>query len=147
MKKLFQSIAVSSMIFMGASTASAGDFALIINNANSYSASEEDMRQEVKRLFLKQKADWSNGVKAKPLGPSPSSPAYNAFVERVLGMSTAQLAQHWLRTKQVSGQTPPRELKDKLALKLVGRSDGAFTVMDASAAANLPDNLKVLFEF
>ena len=57
------------------------------------------------------------------------------------------LGRHWLRLKNMHGSTPPRAVGSaRLAIKHVARRKGAFTIVEASSAANAK-NVRVLFEF
>lgn len=123
----------------------AAEFIVIVNANNSFAADDTKSKQEVKRLFLKDKKSWPGGIKAKPIGPATGSEAYNALLSGVLDMDSAGLAQHWLRVKQISGQSKPREVKSsRMVTKLVLRDDGALSIVTADT--ELPDGVKILFE-
>jgi len=127
---------------------SANEYALIVNTKNAYTASSDNMKREARLLFLKEKNNWPNGKKAQPLGSDPSSKEYAYFIDNILNMSTADLAQHWLKKKQISGNTPPREYKsNRILLKLVAKYEGGFAIINLKDAEVLPDGTRVLFNF
>ncbi len=124
-----------------------GKCVIVINAANNFSADEAAMREQVKRLFLKQQTEWSNGTKAKPFDRVKGSPEHEKLLSEVLGMSEAKLASHWLSLKQKTGETAPRNVKSaRSLLKLIGKYEGAFGVVDEATAASLPDGVKILFK-
>lgn len=128
--------------------ANAAEFAVVVNAGNQYSGGESDAKEMVKQLFLKNRSRWPGNTEAKPLGRRADSPPHKAFLEKVLKMSEAQLAQHWLSLKQKTGQTPPRAIgSDKMLIKMVAKYQGGFSVVSKEAADGAGNKVKVLFTF
>ncbi|GJL67127.1 MAG: hypothetical protein NPIRA05_20980 [Nitrospirales bacterium] len=142
-------VLISGMLgtMVDVSFASAG-MAVIVNKDNSYSASPEEAKTIVARLFLKNQSEWPGGIPGKPYDRKGISKEHASFVKEVLGMDEAKLTQHWIKSKQLSGETPPRVIKpNKILIKMVGKNKGAIGVISESEAAKLPGNVKVLFTY
>lgn len=121
-------------------------FALIVNANNTAKETGEAARKVVKTLYLKDLTQWAGGAEAKPYARETNSAEHAAFLKAVLGMSEAELARHWLRLKNQSGTTPPKEVdRDRLLVKYVARHDGAFGVVKLENAKT--DGVRILFEF
>lgn len=129
----------------GANTAD--DFAVVVNSGNSIEFDSIDAaRNEVKRLYLKQASAWSNRVDAAPYGRADDTPEQAAFLEQVLGMSTAELARHWISEKNRNGTVPPKDVtSDRMLAKFIEKYDGAFGVVTPAEAEE--HGLRVLFTF
>ena len=124
-----------------------GKYAIVVNSANTYAGSRDEATLVIRQLYLKERAEWPAGTTAKPFGAASDSPEHAAFVATVLGMTEAELAQHWIALKQKTGQTPPREVSNTSMLgKFVSKYEGAFTVVAAEQAATM-DGVKILFQF
>lgn len=123
-------------------------YSIIVNVTNNYAASDDEMRQLIKRLFLKQETDWPNGELARAFGRDPKSSEQNVFAEKILAMNTAEIARHWLGLKQKTGETPPRSINStRMLLKTVEKYPGAFGLVDEKTAKELPNTVKILFSF
>ncbi len=155
MPKQLMGLVIAAVICLGlmAEMASGGDdggpveYAVIVNASNSF-ADEASASNVVKQLFLKDREDWPNKNKdqAKPFGRAAGSPETKAFLAKVLGMTDAELAKHWIALKQKTGKTPPREVaSDKMLARFVAKFPGGFGVVKADAAQ--ADGVKVLFTF
>ena len=121
-------------------------FAVVVAAANPWQGDATQARALVKRLFLKQQLDWPSGKEARVYARPAGSDAMQAFVKRVLDMSPAELARHWLQMKNREGATPPREVA---SVRLLGKhfdkqpdAIAIMTVAEAKAAG-----LRVLLEF
>lgn len=124
----------------------ADGYVVIVNDKNNFSGSKKELVEQVKQLFLKRKGNWPDGTKARPLGVPNGSSEYQSFLQHVLDMSDSQLAQHWLRIKQINGKTQPDEINNARVLaKIVARHKGAFAVV--ASETTLPEGVKVLFPF
>ncbi len=135
------------IIFSFSTSVFSNEYVVIINADNGYSSdTDEQVKVEVRQFFLKEKTNWPGGIKAKPFGPSSDTPAYTAFLSQVLNMDSAKLAQHWLRQKQMTGKTPPREIKsERLLVKMVAKDKGAVAIV--STKSELPETVKALLTF
>lgn len=131
------------------SQAIAAEYAVIINGANNYSASDiEHAKKDIRLFYLKEQSEWPNNEKVKPYGLLSTSAGQLAFNKEVLGMSEAELTRHWLNKKQTTGETPPKALKsDRIVVKLVAKKPGAFGVISTGSIKLLSADTKVLFEF
>lgn len=142
--------AVALAVFAAPSRATTGALAdtyvVIINAGNPYAESGDSAKNMVKQLFLKERAAWSGGAESKPYGKPADSAEHAAFRDNVLGMTDAQLAQHWIDQKQKTGATPPREVSSgSMMLKFVAKDAGAFGVV-TKAEATGAEGVKILFE-
>lgn len=122
-------------------------YALVINTNNKTTETGDAAKATVKKLYLKDLSQWSDGTEAKPYAREGTSAEQAAFLKDVLGMSESELARHWLKLKNMNGTTPPKEVDtDRMVLKYVGKSDGAFGVVKVDSAKGA-EGVKVLFEF
>lgn len=125
----------------------ADTYALVVNEKNKCSDTGDAAKATVKKLFLKDMTQWPDGTEAKPYAREGTSTEQAAFLKNVLGMTDAELARHWLKVKNMNGTTPPKDVdSDRMVLKYVAKSDGAFGVVKADAAKGA-EGVKVLFEF
>lgn len=135
------------VVLAGSSAASpgTGDYAVVVNAANTYKADTGAMKQVIKQLYLKERTDWPNKVPAKPFGRPLGSPEHRTLVYQIMGMTDSQLAAYWLSLKQRSGETAPSEIdSDVMVLKLVARYPGAFAIVKKDAAQSEP-GIAILF--
>lgn len=122
-------------------------WALIINSANACTDTGDAAKATVKRLFLKELTQWPGGLAAKPYARDTNSAEQVAFLKLVLGMSEAEIARHWLKMKNMNGTTPPKDVdSERMLLKYVAKTDGAFGVVKIEAA-KAAEGVRVLLEF
>ncbi len=122
-------------------------FALIVNAKNPTSEGVDTARATIRTLFLKELTEWPDGTEARPYGREDGSEVQQAFAARVLDMTDAALARHWLRVKNTNGTTPPKQVdSDRMVLKFVARHAGAFGIVSSRAAAGA-EGIRILFEF
>ncbi|MCR9243563.1 MAG: hypothetical protein NXI31_00920 [bacterium] len=118
----------------------------MINTKNPFGKTGAAARTTIKQLFLKGKSQWPNGKVAKPYARRATSSEQAAFQKSLLGMKDSELARHWLRIKNLNGQTPPKAVgSDRLLLKFVARHEGAFGVVRRSAVKG-NSKVRVLFK-
>jgi len=68
-----------------------------------------------------------------------NSAAQDAFLQSVVGMTTAQFQNHWRRLFMTGGGTAPKLVESEAdAAKVAGETAGAITIVDRSAAGDLP---------
>ena len=145
LKKSLIALSLSAAL---SATASAEEYAVIVNANNTFKGSETRVANEIRLLFLKEKFRWGNGLLSIPISVDKKSDAFNSFRESVLGMSKEQLRSHWVRIKQLNGDPPPREVhSERLITRLVARDNGAFGVVTTKSAQKAGDKVKVLFTF
>ncbi|RMD64773.1 MAG: hypothetical protein D6826_01705, partial [Alphaproteobacteria bacterium] len=77
--------------------ARAEGYVVIVNAGNTVSGNEDELKERVKRIFLKVQSDWSDGTKAIAFARPSSNPAHEAFVANVLGMTLDELDTYWAR--------------------------------------------------
>ncbi|PHS27610.1 MAG: hypothetical protein COA85_05085 [Robiginitomaculum sp.] len=135
------------MMTFVATTAQTQTFAVVVNAANGFTGDENTKRTQIKRLYLKEQTAWPGGSEAIPFGREAGSAEQMAFEKSVLSMSSAEIEGHWLKLKQIRGETPPRGIGSvRILARQVGKKPGAFGVILASEAATI-EGAKVLFEF
>ncbi len=125
-------------------------FVLVVNVANTFEGGGNPrvLREVTRQLFLKKRSQWPNVLTAKPYSRSSDSPVQKAFNQSVLGLSEIELVNHWIALKQRTGQTPPREVaSDRILIRFVERSPGAFGVLPRESLTGASDRVKVLFSF
>ncbi len=124
------------------------EFAVVVNAKNGTSGSQEEIRREVKRTFMKQQSSWTGNIDAFPLDRDPSNAAHQAFLKNVLQMSEQELDAHWLSMKQQQGQTPPRVVgSTRILLRLIGKKEGGMGVVNVDELAGAPASVKALLQF
>lgn len=122
--------------------------AIIVNRNNSLSGTPEELTSLVARLFLKQQRDWPNDVPSRVYDREPDSPEHQLFVERVLKMSEGRLSSHWVKMKQLSGETPPRVIRSRrILLRFIEKHKGGIGIVKTDDVKGLPPSIKVLFKF
>lgn len=131
-----------------AQTSHAVEYAVIVNTQNPISGDADDLRNEVKRVFLKQKKNWAGGTAAKPFDRGRSSEVRAAFLSGVLQYDDPKLAEHWLKMKQTTGQTPPQAVSsERVLIKMIEKNAGGIGVVPQAFVAELPASVRVLFTF
>jgi len=129
----------------------AGDYMLVVNSTNTYSSRDvTETKILIKHLYTKLKSEWPTADKprARMIDRAINSSTHAKFVHNVLGMSGSELEGYWARLKQKTGETPPRAVKSaRVALKLVARNKGAFTIIERREGRFLNKGVKILFEF
>jgi hypothetical protein len=143
-------LGVSWLGFGGSAvTVHAGEsFAVIVNSGNTYNGSLDEMKDSVAKVFLKQRQEWPGGLSSKPYDRPKKSKEHIALLSTLLKINEAKLAEHWVKLKQLRGETAPRVIRpDKITISLVGKDKGAMAVVKASALKGLSNKVKVLFEF
>ncbi len=144
---LLRSLFLASLMLALAPAVMASTYAVVVNAQNPFSGDDEAKREIVKHLYLKEQSSWPGGIDAVPFGRADGSPEQLAFEKTVLGMSPGDIESHWLKLKQMSGETPPRGIGSVRILgRQIGKHPGAFGVVLASEAAGIEGG-KVLFEF
>ena len=127
---------------------SAGEYSVIVNKNIRFTGSENEQITLVKRLFLKKQSKWPSGIKAKPINFKSEKPEYQAFITNVLGMSESEVTSYWGSVRAKSGVTPPSGVGNyRVVLKLVARAKGGIGYIENADLKDLPDTVKVLFEF
>lgn len=126
----------------------AAEYAVVVNKTNNIEGSQEEMQQQVQRIFLKQQTAWAGNIEAFPLDREADDAAHLAFAKVVLQMNVQEISSHWLSLKQQQGQTPPRSVgASSILLKLIGRREGGMGIVSVDDLSNAPGTVKILFRF
>ncbi len=151
MRTLFSKFALATVtaavLTMMSTPALAENFAIVVNAENGFSGDQGTLQTQIKRLYLKEQSAWPGGIESIPFGREEASPEQMAFEQFILGMSSAEIQGHWLKLKQIRGETPPRGIGSaRILARQIGKNPGAFGVVLSSEAAAIAGG-KVLFEF
>ena len=123
-------------------------FAIIVHPSNTARfAKDEEARQFVRKLFLRTASSWHGDLEAKPYFPDEKDPAYRALVDRVLGMSAAELARHWITMKNTRGIAPPKVVAGAARMrKYVSHFEGGVGIVPfEEGLGSGKDKVRVLF--
>ncbi len=146
-KKTALVFATGCALALTTSGAWAQTYAVVVNAENQFSGDEDTKRTQVKRLYLKEQTSWPGGIESIPFGREAGSPEQTAFEKAVLIMSSSEIEGHWLKLKQIRGETPPRGIGSaRILARQIGKNTGGFGVVLATEAGGIA-NAKVLFEF
>jgi ABC-type phosphate transport system substrate-binding protein len=85
---------------------------VIVHRQRSVSAS----REEIARIYLKQRLFWSDGSPIVAVNRESRSPAREIFSQRVLGRSSTDLAAYW-NQQYFQGVFPPLTLSSAASVK------------------------------
>ena len=130
------------------SRASTPTYLVVVNANNPFSAEQQTMMAQIKRLYLKQQHAWPNDDKSIPFRRPVENEAYGAFNTEILRMTERELNSHWLRLKQTSGETQPEAVSSvRSLLRQIARNKGAFSIIRDGEARKLPAKVRVLFSF
>jgi ABC-type phosphate transport system substrate-binding protein len=108
MKRYLLSIAVALLGLIagpGAARAQSG-FVVIVNDGN---AAREITREDLSRIFLKQRADFRTGLPASPVDQAGGSAIRGTFSEAIHGRSSSAIEAYWQRQIFSGRSTPPVE--------------------------------------
>lgn len=123
----------------GAEAASPGDFKVIVHSST---AGSRIPRAVVAAVFLRQVESWGNGVSIQVRDRSLTSPERVAFGSQVLGMTTLEMNQFWVR-QMSRGKTPPEVAQtDDEAISFVASHPGAISYVAADTVT--PPEVKVV---
>jgi hypothetical protein len=99
-------------------------------------------RAVVAAILLGQVASWGDGAPIKVLDRSLTSPERAAFGRQVLGMTTLEMNQYWIR-QMSTGHTPPHvEKSDDAVLSFVSSTPGAISYVAGDTPT--PPGVKVV---
>lgn len=88
--------------------------------------------EAVRAYFLKHHKEWASGEKVRPVQQEGS--AHQAFLSRVLKLSSSDYERYWLERKYSAAETPPKSVDDDAAVvKFVGAMKGAIGYVDWSS--------------
>jgi ABC-type phosphate transport system substrate-binding protein len=136
-------VAVAAALLGAPGTARAGELVVIVNPANpSTSMNKTDIRDH----YLKKQSSWGNGEKLRPVD-TESSGQREAFVHKLLGMSSSELDRYWLELKYQKAEAPPKRVDgDGAVIKFVAAFKGGIGFVDAATLdAEARTKVKVVF--
>lgn len=132
-------------------TGSSGEFLIIVNAQNQFDTDDDAMQTILSRLFLSDQKNWPNGNEVVVFSRSPESAEQKAFQEVVLRKSETELNNHWLKMKQVHGESPPRTISSsRILLRQINMKPdavGIITKSDFDAHGHAFEQVEVLFSF
>lgn len=148
-KSLAAALLNAMLLVMGAAVlvenANAAEYAVIVNAENGYSASQDEMKNAVRRIYLKQQTNWPNGIEGAPFSRGEEG-AQSAFNNAILNLSDTAYSDYWIKMKQTEGTVAPRAVgSTSILVRQIARNKGGFSVVPASQS--LPDGVRVLFKF
>ena len=115
-------------------------YRIIVNGANQ---TQEIRAEELARLFLKTVRRWNGGAPVQPVDQTLTSAVRQGFTRDILGQSTGQLQEYWLK-QTFSGRDfpPPVRGTDAAVVEYVRAAEGAIGYVSADAA--LPAGVKAI---
>lgn len=132
-------------------TDSSDPFLVVVNSANTFAADEDTMKTVLGRLFLSDQKNWPDGAEAIVFARADQSAEQLAFRDVVLDKSETELSTHWLKMKQVNGESPPRAISSsRILLRQINMKPDAVSIItkrDFDAHAHAFDQVQVLFSF
>ncbi len=122
--------------------------AIIVNRENPISGTSKELNILVARIFLKQQKDWPNDILCRAYDRELDSAEHQQFVEHILKMSEGTLSTHWVKMKQLSGETPPRVIRSSgILFRFIEKHKGGIGIVKQEEVRKLPPSIKVLFGF
>lgn len=111
-----------------------GEIAVITNPASGVGSLS---KSDVKAIFLGKKSTFPNGNAMDVVDQEDGSATKEAFIEKVLGKNSAQLAAYWSQQIFSGKGTPPKTKADDAAVKaFVAATPGAIGYIDSSQVDN-----------
>lgn len=123
-------------------------YAVIVHPSNKAKfAKDEEARQVVRKLFLRTSANWTRDLEAKPYYPGEKEAVHRALLDKVLGMSSAELARHWITMKNTRGIAPPKAVEGASKMrKYVSHFEGGLGIVPYEEGLESgKDKVRVLF--
>ncbi len=126
-------------------------FLVIVNAENEFSADNDTIKLVLGRLFLSEQKNWPNGGEAVVFARNKESAEQAAFRHVVLGKSESEVNNHWLRMKQINGESPPRSISSsRILLRQINMRPDAVSIItknDFDTHAHAFEQVQVLFAF
>ena len=138
MKTIVQYLCVLTLLWMGTSTAYAGEMSVIVNNSNAVTTVSV---AEAKEYFL-QNRTWALGRRVRPTDNQGNEDMRNAFLLKVLNFSAIEAERYWLEQQYSQATKPPVTLySDEEVIRHVIRHKGGLGIIDSSAVS---ENVKTI---
>ena len=107
------------------------EYLVIVHPSNRFDALS---RSQAGYLFLRKVSRWPWGAEVAPLDLAEGEPVRRFFVEQVLGISEQQLAEYWIDQRATRGVSPPLQVRNAAAAKLlVAAKPGGIAYIPSSA--------------
>ncbi|HEX6765232.1 MAG TPA: hypothetical protein VF103_07130, partial [Polyangiaceae bacterium] len=134
-------LTISVVLGAARSAHAARRLAVVVHRSSSLSSLSAEA---VRAYFLKQHKEWASGEKVRPV--QQEGAAHQAFLSKVLKMSSSDYERYWLERKYSAAETPPKSVDDDAAVaKFVGAMKGAIGYVEWSALDESSRNkLKVI---
>lgn len=101
-------------------------------------------RDQVVDLYMGRRADFPDGLPARPIDLDAGSPLRASYYQRLVGKTVAQVNAYWARLLFTGRMTPPPSLPDsERVIAAVQKNPGAIGYIDSR---NLDDRVKVVFQ-
>lgn len=98
-------LAAAAMLLAGAPSLRAqSGFQLVVNAGNALTEITAD---DASKIFLKQRAEFPNGLPAAPVDQNESAPVRTVFSQAVLGRTTTAVEAYWQRQIFSGRAVPP----------------------------------------
>jgi len=131
MKKKFFTVLI--ILFIGIYSVNAQSFRIIVNQSNKASTLTA---KEVSDFFLMKRTKWSDNTKVTPVDLSSNSDVRESFSKSVHKKSTGQIRAFWQQSVFSGKGTPPREMKNDLAvISFVKSNKGAIGYISSGTNA------------
>ncbi len=112
---------------------------IIVNKANP---TDSLSLAELRRIFMKQTRNWSNGDSVVPVDWEAAAEMRKSFSRKVLNRTVTEMTEFWVQQNITAGQNPPSTQKSARALlRFVAGVPGAISYV---AAADVDDSVKVV---
>ncbi len=117
----------------------ATDFVVVVNPGVKV---DHLTKEELKRIYQKEKTEWPGDGTIIPFDQSASSPVRRAFSKKVLGSTVSEVQNFWINKKMTGGITGPKVFRSPtLVKKFVARTPGAIGYL---APDQVDDTVKVV---
>jgi hypothetical protein len=134
--------AIALLVTAVAGLQAADDLVVIVNKTNPVDSISAN---DLKKMFLGEKAVWANGAKVTAVTPGPDRPEYNAAIKKATGMSSADFKRYFIQLSFLGRAAPPPRAFDApgAAARFVSANPGAIACVPASEATGPVKSLKV----
>lgn len=124
-------LAIVAMLGMqSAALAQEPQIVIIVNKANP---TDSLSLAELRRIFMKQTRNWSNGDSVVPVDWDAAADMRKSFSKKVLNRTVTEMTEFWVQQNITAGQNPPSTQKSARALLLfVASVPGAISYVAAS---------------
>ena len=119
----------------------ADDCVVIVNKANP---TEAIGGQDLKKMFLGEKAIWPGGAKVSAVTPLADNPDYAAVIKRTTGMSSGDFKRYFIQLSFLGKVVPPPRSLDSSATiaHFVATYPGAIGCVPAAGAGTSVKTIK-----